>query len=714
MSLLALCITLSLFCPTTVAASLTWGYNYQRTRQADVSVPASIPAEGISPEDPWVVPLPGRSQSTPIGTATTSYFFTHSSSGRVGWLWQIPLDNGVPSQALDITPLGQGTAPASFVAQPEETFSAPADPSLSPSGNWLAIGVGSRLFWAQHQVDGAWDGWRMVRLVGNPGQRSMVSEAPSFVPGANGRSEFVCEGDWNGGFGCYNLESGLPAILFITASYRGDRGQLTSSPALLPDGQDCFGVASLERARVVCVDPRGGLAAPIRQYGTGAIQGPIDASTVYDAETGDLLVQDQWSDVYLFDPASGRLLHESRLCRSQRSCETTVVSPAVGTDGMAVVASDGGTTLVTLNAATLQRTAELRPPTGLGEGVGWGGTLSSPTLEGNSVWVYADSAGVLWTVQPTAVGGVVGGGRWLLVPPNASRGRNFSAVVLSMGPSGNEIALWSDEARCAWSDSGCAVSGEGVDPHVVDAPTGFSDTESPGGLEMWQEVPPMLAWATPDPVTTDAQYWVFALTGPGVTGVQVTIFARTVAMREIQSGPSLPTAPIPWSDGVVMLPNASLTVASLYADYASATSAGYMDGAYPGVFAAYALWAGGPFSASPRPGTQMVQVVGQDAAENVPTLTVTLRVNCPLGEERVDAACAPPPCAADCSAEPATSQTSPCLRSTSPSAGLTSAEEEVLCGIPKPYLTDGTEVRCYGSVWGLDRNTPQNPDCAAN
>lgn len=715
-TLLAAWIGLVVCCPCACAASLTWGYNYQRTRQADVSVPTSIPAEGTSPQDPWVVPLPGRSQSTPIGTATTAYFFTHSSTGGVGWLWQIPFQNGIPSQALDITPSGPGTGPAAFIAQPGETFAAPADPSLSPSGTWLAIGVGSRLFWSQHQADGAWGTWHMVRMAGTIGQRSMVSEAPSFVPGANGKSEFVCEGDWNGGFGCYDLESGVPAVLFITSSDRGDRGQLTSSPALLPDGQECFGVASLSLPRVVCVDPRGGLAAPIRQFGAGTIEGPIDASTVYDAGTGDLLVQDQWSDVYLFDPVSGRLLHESLLCHSNRSCAVTVVSPAVGTDGMAVVASDGGSALVALNAETLQRIDDLHPPTGLTSAVGWGGALSSPTFQGTSVWVYADSAGVLWMVKPTAVNGVMGGGRWLLVPPNPSRSRAFSAVVLGIGPNGNAIALWSDEARCAWSGSGCGKSGKGVDPHVIDPPKGFSDAESPGGLELWQEVPAMLAWATPDPLTTSAPYWVFTLTGPGITSVRVTDGTSVVAMRPVERGSSLPTTMVHWSGGVVMLPNGSqaMTVASLDADYASAISGGLMDGAYPGVFGAYALWGAGPFVSPDRPGPQVVQFAGQQVGDTVSTLTVTLHVDCPLGEERVGAACAAPPCASDCTAERFTSQISSCPISTSPNAGLTAAEEEVLCGIPKPYLTDGTEVRCDGSVWDRERNTAQSADCSVD
>lgn len=710
---LALVLTLTLAGPVQ-AATLTWGVNYQRTRQGIVPAEGFVP-NAVSPsQPPTIIPLPGQSQSTPVGTQHALYFFTYGAFGQTAWLWRIGLGTSGPSPAEDITPRSPGDPrPAAFVAQPGESFAAPSDPSLSPGGRWLAIGAGARLFWARRAADGSYGAWRMARIAGDPGLRSMVSEGPAFVPGPDGLAAWVCAGNWNGGFGCFDLQTGLPAVLFATDSYAGDNGSLTSSPALVPSGGACFGVASVRDPRLACADPARGLGTAVSQFDAGAIEGPLDTSALFDTATGEVIVQDQWSNLYAIDPWDGRLVREDLMCPRSARCASTIISPALGFDGTLYAGWDGGEGLVAVDARTLQPEGALDPPGASGSGGAWGGgVLSSPTVtagsSGDWVWEYADGSSRLWLLR-VGTGGMAGAGSWSLLPPRPgpSGGTgSFSAVTVGIGPGDGGVALWSDGAVCAWAH------GTACGPTTVRPPVGFG--EGQGGLEVWQLAPEMLAWAAPDPVTTGGKYWVYALTGQAAAaGVVVRAGGKAQAMRPIGRGTSLSTVgrdlPV-----AVMMPgwSAALSAAALQANYGVDTPLGEMSGTPPGVFGGYTLWIAGPFPAGSSPGTVPVALTeGTGDGQTYGPLNLIEDVVCPLGALGDAGSCqAPPTCGSGCGAGSGGVPSSGCLATcpaeTCPpslASAMSPSEYQAVCRRPAPYLTD-REVVCGGQ--GVESSDP--------
>lgn len=631
----------------------TWGYDYQRTRQTfSINAQASLVENGVCSASnpdmpcverfPYVVRLPGTSTGTLIAPGKDAYFVTHTEN--TAWLWDIPLTANGPKQALlvrDVT------------LQAGESFDAPSDPSVSPDGHWLAVGVGKRLCWAS--LDGG--EWTCERLRTREADAvSMVSMAPAFVPESpSGPADYVCEGDWNGTFDCFDISTGVPVVQYYTDQFPNTydtAGQITSSPALLPSGTECFGVSSFVAPRVVCVQPS---LAPHDDIGLGTILNPIAASTLYDAGNGDLYVTDQQGNVYSLDPNSGDAVATQY---ATSGSGLTIVSPALDPGGGLWVGAKSDSQLCRLDAASLAENYCVTD-----------GGVTSPTVaaDGGSfvtAWDFL-TAGVIDVIN-TATGEETA---YAIAPPGGGGdgAGTFTAAAVGIGP-GNGIGAWSDEGASAWASG---QYGGTPDPLILPPPAGFDSSQTPGGLQIWITSPKILAWAAPDPVYTgDAQnqpqqYYVYALTavpgdssGSGLSAdtsgiasyVGVTLpDGRTVPMKMLDAGEAgqssapIQDAEIPYADGATQ----RVTWGALDAVYAAANGADtprgnrYVDGTPPQQFTGYMLWRAGPFTAPSAPAYYRLDVGSTSSTGLGSWAHPWLAVLCPPGDTATSTGCGP-------------------------------------------------------------------------
>ncbi len=640
----------------TAWGDFTWGYDYQRTRQTfAINAQASLVENGVCAASdpgspcverfPYVVPLPGTSTGTLIAPGDNAYFVTHTSD--TAWLWDLPLTASGPKQASLVR---------DFTLQPGESFDAPSDPSVSPEGRWLAVGVGKRLCWTRL----AGGGWTCERIRSREnGAVSMVSMAPAFVPSTSGGSaRYVCEGDWNGTLDCFDMSTGEPVVQYYSSQFphpEDTAGQITSSPALLPDGRVCFGISSFVAPRVVCVAPsKGPFTPPQDDIGLGTILNPVAASTLYDAANGDLYVTDQQGNVYRLDPNSGDAVATQY---ATSGAGLTIVSPALDPSGGLWVGANSDTKLCRLDADSL---AELFCAND--------GGVTSPTVATDgpgfaTAWDFLTEGAI--DVINTATGEETAFG---IAPPggNGFGAGTFTAAGVGIGP-GNGIGAWSDQGTSAWASGDY---GGTPDPLILPPPVGFSSSQTPGALQIWLTSPKLLAWAAPDPLYTgDAQskpqtYYVYALTAvPGgsagaglsadtsgvASSVGVTLpNGRTVPMKLVDMGeagqPSapIPDAYIPWQDGQ----GQAATWGMLAAVYAAANGVNtprgnrYVDGTPPQMFTGYMLWRAGPFTA-PAAGYYALEVDSATSTGLRSTARPWLAAFCPDGDVATRAGCRP-------------------------------------------------------------------------
>lgn len=298
------------------ADSYTWGYGFQRQRGTEAPVAqdaAGVPELDVSTALPFIVPLPGKSQSTPVIVGDTWYEWTYWDNGQKGALWTGHLDqqNGTSSGGSPITLPGQKASV--IVALPGERLDDPSDAAVSPNGDWVAIGAGKTLYWWPTRDPSA----GASAVVAGPNNTSANSTSPTFVPDSASPSGWdVCDGNWDGGFGCFFADRGDGHQQLANAGYQASwttpadadgYTAITSSAAYGGPLHDLyFGVASAHDPRVVALNPQSG--AFYTMDGGGRVQAPIWASVALDGN--DVYATDVNGSAYLFDASSGDLTHE--------------------------------------------------------------------------------------------------------------------------------------------------------------------------------------------------------------------------------------------------------------------------------------------------------------------------------------------------------------------------------------------------------------------
>lgn len=687
-----------------ISADYTWGYNAQRTRlTAQVQPMATLAEYGsctlgsssstCTEREPYITPLPGVSTSTQISPPGLGGLidFTHTST--TGWLWKIPvyektskktgLIEGQPGQAVALLPMA--------ARGPMVSFNAPSDASMSPNEHWLAFGAGDYLYWK------AWPSgnWNDQQITSPSGLTSMVSMAPVFVPGASGASQYVCEGNWNGAFDCFDLQTGTEVVKYWTSgnNHPADTSaSITSSPALVPgsDGNSkvCFGIASFQAPRVVCVTPALGVSQQPQSFGAGEVYNPIAASTVYDAQNNSLLVTDQAGNVYRFDAASGQLLAFEP--NPVWSPQLTIVSPALTPNGNMWIGVDGASALCEINATTFQPTylnectqynihqAASGKAAISGLIVGGGNDVTSPTEvsmsgQANEAWAFL-SDGVLLIQQ--ANGG--GDTQYSVAAPNQYG--SFSAVTVGVGPA-NSIAVYGSTATTTWKNSGIPLS------FIAAPPAGFNLSQTQGGIELWNTAPLLLGWVSSSPVfagdgkNKPSTYYVYALSGypmkpksgqlltssteaitgsvnaygipgqqnpvPGVThyGGQLMIYDQRATFSStvpLWTGAVMPN-PESTSESIPATLGGLLQLYNMYNSGPVHNTHAPIDGSPPTIFSDWELWRFGPFTAPAVPGRYTITLMAGNTA-GVPSVAYpSLFVICPLGDTTTSTGCIPPP-----------------------------------------------------------------------
>lgn len=694
------------------ASSYTWGYTYARDRLASAPVAAdapAVPAAGAAAPLPLVVPLPGRSQSTPVVVGGTWYQWTYWDGGRRGALWTGGLGGGA---AIPVTLPGEGgpVVPARGAVR----LNTPADAAVSPDGRWVAFGVGARLYW---WPSGRPDAGNFAQITG-PSHVAAESTSPTFVPDPTVPSGWeVCDGNWDGGFACFVVAPAdgyapQPLARYLVTSTTSADGDgytaITSSAAWGGPGSDLyFGVASLHDPRVMRLDPRSG--AVLEMGSAGAVAAPIWAATAVDGP--DVYATDVNGSAYLFDGPRGVLLQVYR----SPGPAPNIASPAVA-GGSLYLLEGGYTSILRLDRLTLRPSGPAAALDGLSG-------ASAPTLvidghlppelfyatRGGGVDIASVTAATSGTLREVA--------GWPGAPPGGAY--NWTAAVVD----GRDVLLWSDGAVAT-------ARARGATPAA--GPPGFAP--GTGGLQIYRLVPRLTAWLSPASVS------------PGGAGTRLYVLAAPGAVVRVAGGPwapplsARPDKATPCPAGVATGaggnfgifpqdggPSAgpvsgcgpfSQTVTLLEALAQRAQGrlhpafAGLAPTAWQSAGAGYAAWrvqVPGPGDV----GTFALRVTVSLPDGGSSRVVVWLSSACPVGwgadaAGRCTIALEPAPSPLGTAGVPATR----CAPDLAPGAGgMTQQEYALLCGPLPPWLTDPAVVGCYGSWWNWVRRQGSGVGC---
>lgn len=665
-SLAAMLVVSLTTAPALASDSYSWGVygapsnvDYGRARLS--TIPAGLASAGLITKNPWVVPDPNpadQSQSTPVVVGNRIFFFAYHGTTQAA-LYESDFSSGQPGQAREII---------SFDASNNEQYNSPGDPSVSPDGKWLAYAGGYHIYWWQI---GDWcpagsspscpSGMgRIPHPPSNP--VAYVSSAPLFVPdpspGSGGWD--VCSGSGNGGFTCLQVGSRIPTIRPYTTS----GSPITSSAVEVSPSRACFGIASNQHPRVVCLDPHG--SAVQDGMGLGHIHSPVDTALTY--ANGSLYFTDQYGAAYRMDPDSGAV----QAVQPDTAGGGLDIAPVAvdGEDGLAYVVARSYTEVCALDASTLGYYWGTNGNSCYGSTVihFFSGDMTAATAmpvsdklcQGDLVW-DATNGGAIGAVdvcsnrsQPTEA---------FDAPTSAGGGHNFSALVVGVGPGGSYAVLWSDTAVTCWVPGGACADQNGP-------PAGFAGAHGSmgGGLEVWHLQPPLTAWFETNPAyavppnggAPSEGECLLALSRPdefpgGVTAVLPD--GSKVALKTVDTGQITDTTGTGSGSGIMFndsgisgCPNAGNGAAGSYfgdaawgfgsQQYPHAT-----DGTDPTRYRAYQLWeAIVPWV----PGTvgAWKATVSGTAADGTPlTVRPALYTKCPLGTSQMgnNTCFAPPP-----------------------------------------------------------------------
>lgn len=487
------------------AASLTWGYNFQRDRVASAPIASEAVPRSAGGTIASVVPLYGQSQSTPVVYRRHWYEWTYwdERGDARGALWTGTLSEvGGSTRATPITLPGQSAAVLSAVAG--EVFAQPSDAAISPGGAWVAFSAGKYLYWWPRRDPRA--GARVL-LVG-PEDTAANSTSPTFVPDPHVASGWaVCDGNWDGAFDCFAIAAGPyhPALSWylVTMTVRADGDgytPITSSAAYDPaTGDVFFGVASWHDPRVIQMDPLTGVFRVLDGRGcpcAGVVEAPVSSAVAVAG--GAVFASDSSGNVYRFAAVSGRV---TAVYRPAAGGGVDIVSPAVA-HHVVYMLENGYRQVVALDADTLQ------PLGSWSVGAGQAEASAVTVAEDASVpdeLVYGQESGGVGVAIPECrlvVGLAVGscadtagaGWSWLGQWPGAptdGAGYDFTAPVVD----GPDVLLWSDTATSYWLSRGDGRA-------VVAPPAGDPLARTPGGMQVYQWHLRLSAFISADPPGT--------------------------------------------------------------------------------------------------------------------------------------------------------------------------------------------------------------------
>jgi len=700
------------------ANSYTWGYSFQRQRATDAPVAqdaAGVPELDVNTAKPFVAPLPGHSQSSPVVVGDTWYEWTYWDGGRKGALWTGRL-NQAQGTSTPGTPVPlPGQAEAILTALPGEHFNDPSDAALSPDGRWVAFGVGGSLYWwpIGHPADGA-QAW----ITGVPTALvSANSTSPTFVPDALSPSGWdVCDGNWNGGFACFQAAqaNGVPPMWTIeyltswtTPADADGYTAITSSAAYGGPLHDLyFGVASAHDPRVVALNPQTG--AFYTMDGGGRVQAPIWASVALDGK--DIYATDVDGSAYLFDATTGNLTHELRLYGPTAN----IVSPAVSGEYLYLVVSGYGT-ILRLNRHTL-RYANFAPAR-VG-GVTQASAITVVDAPGAPTEIfYATTNGGVSIAVPGPAGESVAAGQYTIKEiggwPGAPAGGayNWTAAVVD----GADVLLWSDGATATW---------EGQDPPApaAAAPRGFGPVT--GGIQIYRLRPRLTVLVTPAVARVGgaaasllilaAPGSVVSATGAAWGALQVRPYpdAATLCADRLTAGAGpnfgvfpqgqTPSIGPPAGCGPLATQAEALTTfANSYAGGRQPAYAGLLPSDWQAAGVGYVAWLARvplPSMAGGFPITVTATLPDGNRSQERVWLTST----CPVGVAADQAG----HCSVDMTPTPNAWSPNPppgadrCPPSIAPGiGGMTQQEFDLFCKPLEPWLTDQQVIDCYGSWW---------------
>lgn len=696
------------------AASYTWGYGYQRQRAAQAPIAqdaAALPPVDAAMSRPFVVPLPGRSQSTPVVLDGRWYQWTYWAGGRRGVLWTGLLNRttGTSSSGAPITLPGQAGPVVSATAAAD--LAEPADAAISPDGRWVAFGVGRRLYWWPVGDPAA----GTAALITGPSHAGANSTSPTFIPDPRAPGGWeVCDGNWDGGFACFRVGvAGIAGLVpvaqyFVTWTSAADGNgyaPITSSAAYGgPVHELYFGVASATDPRVMALNPRTG--AYLVMGGRGAVRFPVWAAVALDGDS--VYATDVEGGAYRFNAISGRLLH----WLAWRPSATDIVSPAVAGRSLYLVAARYGY-IVRLDRLTLQVLSTAR--------VGAAGATqaSAPTVVSDAgvppeLFYAAENGGV----RVLAVGPQLRpAGGWAGAP--AGGRYDFTAAVVE----GAEILLWSNGASESW--------GEGPQ---APGPAGFGSTI--GGIQVYHLAPRLSAWVMPAVVSTGqqpAELQVLAAPGArvaatGMPWAHIALTALTttthVCPRSIRQQAGKNFGVFPSSAVTAVGPPAgcgplSQRLANLE-PYASGQAggihpsfAGLSPSQWQAAGAGYAAW-GATLSSPGTSGTFPVSVTATLPDGGESHVQVWLASACASGltADASGQCTVPVPSPSTPARGEGASGSGRCAAGIGPGVGgMTRQEFSLLCLPPQPYLTDAPVVACYGSWWHFLRGVYAERRC---
>ena len=510
-----------------LAASYTWGYGYQRTRSTVAPMAAdtaSIPNVYMQTALPFIVPLPGTSQSTPVIVHNVWYEWTYWDNGQFGALWTGMMNPAAgTSTPGTVVPL-PGSHNGVLQALPGEQFDDPSDAAVSPDGKWVAFSAGKYLYWWPAGNPGA----AATGLISGPGWISANSTSPTFMADSASPSGWdVCDGNWDGGFACYQVGTsgiavpthGVYQVTQTTMSDGNGYTAITSSAAYGGPLHDLyFGVASAAYPRVVQLDPRTGA---VRVTVPGQIEYPVWAAVALSG-TG-LYATDVYGGLYGIDLA-GNLFTYRMTPRRETSSRVNIMSPTVsgswvyvGEGGQGeILAVDGARrsfptsvqwsgvgsiSAITAVKSNLPRMTEL-----VYAGENGGVFISSDflnTLTSRSIHVLSEFSAVQ--------------------PGSAPGGYTFTAAVVDHA----EILEWSDGATAGWVAGAQGTRGAA---HAA-APAGFALNATNGGIQIYHMAPRLTAFVSNTIPYPGARADLFVLGAPG-GALGATFLGKPLALQK--------------------------------------------------------------------------------------------------------------------------------------------------------------------------------------
>lgn len=707
------------------ADSYTWGYTYQRDRTTVAPVAedgANVPQSVGPAAVPFIVPLPGHSQSTPVVVGRTWYQWTYWDNGNNGALWTGGLEkgNGTSTEGAAITLPGK--AGPVVTARSGEQLAEPTDAAISPDGKWVAFGAGRTLYWWPAGNPGA---GAHAEITG-PSYTSANSTSPTFVPDPSSPTGWdVCDGNWNGGFACFRAARGdgrAPMwtseylVTMTTAADADGYTAITSSAAYGgPLHQLYFGVASAHDPRVMALNPRTGAYYAMDGRGSGIrVRAPIWASVALDGS--DVYATDVNGSAYLFHALTGHLVHEM----IAYAASANIVSPAVSGNYVYVVVGAYGLIfrldrhtlryanfvparpdrVTRASAITVVRDGNLAPELFYAT-VGGGVSIAVPGPAGRSA-----PAG-RYTIRQ------IGG--WVGAPAGGSY--NWTAAVVD----GRDVMLWSDGADAVWAGKSPAAA----------APAGFGLAS--GGIQIYRLRPRLTVLITQRLTVGQGAARLDVLAAPGATVTAFGIPWGGIALRPDTADPCPAAITTQQGDNFGVFPErvaASVgpvngcgpfsqsaarwtQYARLFGNGGQVAYAGLLPAGWQAAGAGYSAWQ----AALPAPRTQGAFPIsvtettpkGGDSSEEVWLVTT-----CPVGwgagrsgRCTVDVQRAPGPWG-----NKVQLLGDKCPPGVAAGVGgMTQQEFALLCKPLPPWLTDQNVINCYGSWWNFIRRRYAQRSC---